>query len=78
MHLSDLPVEDLKNICSFLGGDAYVANMVPYLRSCIEKADRKEFLVEVYKRGDFAYIYLYDLFHSYDIVERCVSAAVEK
>nr|WIL04954.1 hypothetical protein Cduv_474 [Cedratvirus duvanny] len=78
MHLSDFPVEVVKNICSFLGGDAYVASMVPYLRSCVEKPDRKEFMVQVYKREDFAFIYLYDLFPTYDVVERCVSAVVKK
>jgi hypothetical protein len=78
MHLSQFPVEVVKNICSFLGGDAYPASMVPYLRSCVENPDRKEFIVQVYQREDFAFIYLYDLFPTYDVVERCVSAVVQK
>ncbi|SHO33548.1 Ankyrin repeat protein [Cedratvirus A11] len=78
MHLSDLPVENLKNICSFLGGDSYAASLVPYLRSCVENPDRREFMVEVYKRQDFAFIYLYNLFPTYDVVERCVSTSVKR
>ncbi|SPN78903.1 Ankyrin repeat-containing protein [Brazilian cedratvirus IHUMI] len=78
MELCQFPTEVLKNICSFLGGDAYQANMVPYLRSCVDRPSRRNFLVEVYERGDFALIYLYDLFPTYDLVEECVSAAVKR
>ncbi|SOB73983.1 ankyrin repeat [Cedratvirus lausannensis] len=78
MHLLDLPVENLKNICSFLGGYSYPASMVPYLRSCVENPDKKEFMVQVYEREDFAFIYLYNLFPTHDVVERCVSAVVRR
>lgn len=78
MELCQFPTEVLKNICSFLGGDAYQASMVPYLRSCVDKPSRRNFLVEVYERGDFALIYLYDLFPTYDLVEECVSAVVKR
>ncbi|SHO33547.1 Hypothetical protein BQ3484_479 [Cedratvirus A11] len=78
MELFQLPREVLVYICSFLGGDAYPASMVPYLRPCVENPDKKEFIVEVYKREDFALIYLYNLFPTHDVVERCVSAVVRR
>nr|WIL03822.1 hypothetical protein Cplu_501 [Cedratvirus plubellavi] len=78
MHLLDLPVENLKNICSFLGGYSYPASMVPYLRPCVENPDKTEFMVQVYEREDFAFIYLYNLFPTHDVVERCVSAVVRR
>ncbi|SPN78907.1 Ankyrin repeat-containing protein [Brazilian cedratvirus IHUMI] len=77
MHLSDLPIEDLKSICSFLGGYSYVANMVPYLRSCVTEADRINFITEVYERQDFALIYLYDLFPLYQNVKECIRPLVK-
>nr|WIL04362.1 hypothetical protein Clen_432 [Cedratvirus lena] len=78
MSLFNLPVEVVQNICSFLGGDAYVASMVPYLRPCVSNPDKKEFIVQVYERQDFAFIYLYQILPTYDTVERCVHALVEK
>ena len=78
MSLSDLPVEALVNICSFLGGDAYVASMVPYLRPCVSNPDKREFLVQVYERQDFAFIYLYQILPTHDTVERCIHALVEE
>nr|WIL02899.1 ankyrin repeat protein [Cedratvirus borely] len=78
MSLVNLPVEVLENICSLLEGDAYVASMVPYLRPCIPKPDKKEFVVEVYKREDFAFIQTRNLLPTYDNVERCVAILVEK
>ncbi|QIN54560.1 hypothetical protein [Cedratvirus kamchatka] len=77
MHLSDLPVENLKSICSFLGGYSYVAGMVPYLRSCVKEVGRINFITEVYQREDFALIYLYDLFPLYDNVKECIGALVK-
>ncbi|SHO33546.1 Hypothetical protein BQ3484_478 [Cedratvirus A11] len=78
MSLVNLPIEVLENICSLLEGDAYVASMVPYLRPCIPKPDKKEFVVEVYKREDFAFIQTRNLLPTYDNVERCVTILVEK
>lgn len=77
MHLSDLPIEDLKSICSFLGGYSYVANMVPYLRSCVTEADRINFITEAYERQDFALIYLYDLFPLYQNVKECIRPLIK-
>nr|WIL03085.1 ankyrin repeat protein [Cedratvirus borely] len=77
MHLSDLPVENLKNICSFLGGYSYVAAMVPYLRSCVKETDRINFITAVYERQDFALIYLYDLFPLYQNVKECIRPLVK-
>ena len=78
MHLSHFPVEVIENICSYLGGDAYVAKMVPYLRPYVKDCSKEDYMVSVYERQDFALIYLYDLFPNYKNVERCVSAVVEK
>nr|WIL04951.1 ankyrin repeat-containing protein [Cedratvirus duvanny] len=78
MSFVNLPVEVITRICSFLGGDAYVASMVPYLRPCIPDPDKKEFVVEVYKREDFAFIRTRNLLPTYDNVERCVATLVEK
>lgn len=76
MQLTDLPVENLKNICSFLGGYSYVANMVPYLRSCVTQVDKVNFITAVYERGDFAFIYLYNLLPLYQNVKECIRPLV--
>ncbi|SPN79812.1 Hypothetical protein ZAZAV_521 [Cedratvirus Zaza IHUMI] len=60
MHLSDFPVEVVENICSYLGGDAYVAKMVPYLRPYVKDCSKEDYMVSVYERQDFVLIYLYD------------------
>lgn len=78
MHLSNFPVEIIENICSYLGGDAYVARMVPYLRPCIRDCSKEDYMVSVYEREDFATIYLYNLFPNYKNIERCVAAAVSR
>lgn len=78
MQFSDLPVEVVENICSFLGGDAYVAKMVPYLRPYVKDCSKEDYMVSVYERQDFASVYLYNLFPSYKNVERCVQAAVRR
>nr|WIL03341.1 DAHP synthetase domain protein [Cedratvirus plubellavi] len=78
MHISDFPVEVVENICSYLGGDAYVAKMVPYLRPYVKDCSKEDYMVSVYERQDFALIYLYDLFPNYKNVERCVSTVVKK
>ncbi|SPN78905.1 Ankyrin repeat-containing protein [Brazilian cedratvirus IHUMI] len=78
MKFSDLPVEVVENICSFLGEDAYVAKMVPYLRPYVKNCNKEDYVVSVYERQDFASIYLYNLFPSYKNVERCVQAVVRR
>lgn len=73
-----MPQEMLENVCSFLGGYSYVASLVPYLRSCVEGANKEEFLLEVYKKQDLAFISKYGLFPTYKVVKRCVSFAVQE
>ncbi|SPN79809.1 Ankyrin repeat-containing protein [Cedratvirus Zaza IHUMI] len=78
MEMQQMPKEMVENVCSYLGGYSYVANLVPYLRSCIEGANKEDFLVEVYKRQDFAFIRKYNLFPTYKVVEECVSLVVRE
>nr|WIL02900.1 hypothetical protein Cbor_497 [Cedratvirus borely] len=78
MEMQQMPKEMVENVCSYLGGYSYVANLVPYLRSCVPGANKEDFLVEVYKRQDFAFIHKYNLFPTYKVVEKCVSAVVRE
>nr|WIL03855.1 hypothetical protein Cplu_498 [Cedratvirus plubellavi] len=78
MEMQQMPKEMVENVCSYLGGYSYVANLVPYLRSCVEGANKEDFLVEVYKRQDFTLICKYKLFPTYKVVEECVSTVVRE
>ncbi|QIN54557.1 hypothetical protein [Cedratvirus kamchatka] len=78
MQMQQMPKEMVENVCSYLGGYSYVASMVPYLRSCVPGANKEDFLIDVYRRQDFALICEYDLFPTYKVVEECVSLVVKQ